>query len=133
MAESGVFQSLTFKSAEDLSAKRYHIVVASGSAFGEINPTIGQALAATNTNIVGVLVTDPSSAQFGTVVYDGKCKVTAGGAITVGVTITTNGSGRAAAAASGDMVIGRALEAGVTDGDVITAKIGPIYRHMGPV
>ena len=54
----------------------------------------------------------------------GEMKVVAGGAITVHNAITTNGSGRAAAAASNDMLIGVALEAAGADGEGYMEAMG---------
>lgn len=118
MAEFGRLETITLQAAADLSAKQYHVMRASAAA------ACNQASDAVNQGVIGVLQNKPISGAFATLGIFGKTKIVAGGAITVNALITTNSSGRAAAAASGQMVIGRALEASGADGQVITALVG---------
>lgn len=76
-------------------------------------------------DLIGVLQNKPNSGQAATIAVTGETKVVAGGALTVNTWITTNGSGRAAAATSGDNVIGLVLETAGADGDVVRALIHP--------
>jgi hypothetical protein len=111
----------------DMSAKRYHIVrLVAGSG-------CNIASLATTSAIAGVLINDPKSTETAAIAYSGIGKVTAGGAVTDNVFITTDSSGRATAAGSGDMVIGRALQAAGATGEIITALLMPPFRWSGAV
>lgn len=124
MAEFGRPDVVSAKSAQDFregSLGRYKFVYWSGD--GEVS----LATNATTTALAGVIITDAATNDHCSVAYSGKQKVVAGGAITVNALITTNGSGRATAASSGDMVMGRALEAAGADGQIITCQLNEPY------
>lgn len=53
----------------------------------------------------------------------GRARVVAAGAITAGDRIAPTANGKVQTAASGDVVLGQALDAAAADGDVITAEI----------
>lgn len=128
MAEFGAQQTVTgFKAAADLRGKKYHFVRASAAN------VCNQASDAANSGIIGVLQNNPNTGEAATVAFAGESKVYAGGVINVNAIITTNGSGRAAAAGSGDMGVGRALEAASADGHVITVLLFPPVRWGGAV
>ena len=57
-----------------------------------------------------------------TVAYDGRVTVQAGGTITRGAAVAVGTSGKAKAAASTNVIVGFALEAGV-DGQIITIEL----------
>lgn len=57
-----------------------------------------------------------------TVAYDGRVTVQAGGTITRGAAVAVGTSGKAKAAASTNVIVGYALEAGV-DGQIITIEL----------
>jgi len=57
-----------------------------------------------------------------TVAYDGRVTVKAAGTITRGAAVTSDASGEAVAAASTDIILGYALEAGV-DNQIITVEL----------
>lgn len=123
MAEFGPQETVTgFAAAADLSGKQYHFVRASAAN------ACNQSSLASDTAVLGVLQNNPQSGQAATIAQQGLSKVVAGGSITVNALVTTNGSGRAAAAVSGDMVMGRALEAAANDGEVITVALQPPVR-----
>jgi hypothetical protein len=92
---------------------------------GTVN--VASHAAGAGTTLVGVLQNKPNSGQAATIGVMGESKVVAGGALTVNTWITTNGSGRAAAATSGDNVIGMVLETAGADGDVVRAMIHPAW------
>lgn len=117
MAEFGRQETLTLKAAADLSGKQYHFM---RYIAGQ---TMNQASQAAHALNIGVLQTKPKSDENGTVAYAGLSKVVAGGSVTDGVLITTNGSGRATAVASGGLVLGRALQGATGDGQVITVLL----------
>ena len=125
MAESGDLRTFTLNAAADLSGKRYHLM--RQSAEGSCN----MASLSTNSALVGVLQSKPESGENASIAYLGKSKVVAGGAVTAGVMITNNSSGRAAAVASGGMACGRALQAAGADGEVISVLLFPPVRWNG--
>ena len=127
MAFSNWMESLTFEAEVDLSACMYHAVRL--SAASKINVASDPAASST----FGVLQNNPRAGEFGTVAWLGTTKVVAGGSVTVGALIANNGSGRAAAVASGGVAIGRALEAAGADGDIITALIFAPIRWAGAI
>lgn len=77
---------------------------------------------------VGVLQNNPASGQAANIAYFGHSKVMAGAAITARAYITTNGSGKAVAATSGDMTIGIAVEAAGATDEIISALLFPPVR-----
>lgn len=112
------FQALA---ATDLTACQYHI--ARYSAANQVN--IGSL--ATTEQLCGVIQSVTKSGQSVTVADFGESYVIAGGSITANALITTNGSGRAAAAGSSQMIIGRALEAAAADGNKIKCRLFTPY------
>lgn len=123
MASSGGdYFTLSAKSVGDLSAKQYHFV--RFSAADEIS--VGSFDAAEDW--AGILLNKPSAAgRAATVQFAGESKIVAGGSLTVNDLITTKGDGRAQAATSGDMVIGRVLETAANNGDVVRMVIMPFF------
>jgi len=127
MAEYGDLDTFTLKAAADLSAKRYHIMRASAEGY------CNMASHSTNSTMIGVLINDPQANGHATIAYEGKSKVVAGAAVSANAFITTNGSGRAVAVASGGMACGRALQAASADGEVITCQLFPPIRWAGAI
>ena len=122
MAEFGERLTYTMQAAADLSAVQYHIMRRSAALQTNI------ASEAVSTQNIGVLQNKPAATgRAATIAYAGLSKVVCGAAITDGGLITTNGSGRAAAAGSGDVVVGRALSTTASDGEVLTAVLYPPY------
>lgn len=76
----------------------------------------------------GVLQNKPYVNEAAQVAVFGKSKVFAGGAITAGAPISYDSSGHVIDAVSGDVVIGRALEAATTAGELVSALIFPPVR-----
>lgn len=104
----------------DLSAKQFYFVT--NAADGQVDPT-GDGLLAD-----GVLYNDPDAAgKVAEVAIGGVVKVVSGGSVTRGALIASTAAGKATVAATGDVVLGRALEAGATDGDVIAVLFNPSY------
>lgn len=126
MAEFGNQQLLpASKAAADLTAQQYHVVRLSAA-----NATNLASLATTSA-ISGVLQNKPKTNEACSVAFSGASKITAGGALTANDIITTNSSGRAAVVASGQMAIGRVLEAAAADGDIVSAVLFPPVRWAG--
>jgi len=127
MSFSGNKEMFTLVADADLSGKQYHIMRQSGAL------TCNVASNATESSNCGILQNKPQSGEHATIADKGTSKVVAGGAITAGDHLAVNGSGRAAAAGSGDMAIGRALETAGANGDVIAARIYTPVRWSGAV
>lgn len=107
--------------SEDLSTKQFYIV--QQDANGDIEVAEG----ATDL-LVGVLQNNPASGEPATYRFLGTSKVKAGGTIAVGDWITTDSAGKGIATTTdGNIVIGKALEAGVTD-DIIEVQLS--LQHL---
>lgn len=129
MAETNERMSMTMKAAADLSANRYQIMRFAGERLVNV---ASHAAAAATLSPAGILENTPTSGQNATITYAGITKVMAGGSLTVNTWFTNNGSGRAAAVASGDNAVGIALTGASADGDVITARIFACTGARGP-
>lgn len=112
MATQGVTTIETFEAGQDLSAKQYCFVTMASDM--QIDPT-GAGLAAD-----GVLQNAPAAAgRAAAVAVVGRVKVLAGGTIAAGGNIASSATGTAVAATTGNIVLGKALEAAVS-GQYIT-------------
>lgn len=99
----------TFEAGEDLSAAQFHFVTLESDGQVDLANSAGE-------NAIGVLLNAPDAAgKAATVVISGGVMVEAGGTIAAGAAVQTGADGRALAAASGDVVLGYALEAGVVN------------------
>lgn len=114
-----------FSAAADLTGKQYTAVRASAA-----NAT-NLASDATNSGVIGVLQNKPKSGEAASIAFMGLSKMRAGGALTVNTILTYNSSGKAAAVASGQMAIGRNIEAAGNDEDVVTVLLFPPVRWAG--
>lgn len=121
-AEGGPFEAVTLEADADLSDYQYRVMRISGARRCNVNT------GDTNTTVIGVLQNNPSSQQAATVAFIGRSKVKCGAAVTAGGYITSNASGKAIDAGSGDMVIGRALEATNAEDEVFQALLQPAFR-----
>lgn len=74
---------------------------------------------------LGILQNKPYAGEAAQVCIFGMSKVFAGGTITAGAPISYDSSGHVIDALSGDVVIGRGLEAATTAGEKVTAFIFP--------
>ena len=128
MAEFGDYTGISAKASADLREARY--TIQRFTAAGECN-IASNAAATAVLGAAGVLQNKPNSGQAMELAITGESKVVAGEAVTANTLITTNGSGRAAEAGSGDIVVGRALVAAVQDGDVIRAWLMDPMRMIG--
>lgn len=109
----------------DLTAKQYHLMryVATEK--------VDQASEAVQSKNIGVLLNKPKSGEGATIADGGIVPLVAGAAITAGDVLATNGSGRAAAVASGQIAMARALTAAGADGETITARMFRPFRWSG--
>lgn len=74
---------------------------------------------------VGVLQDSPRSGRAARVAINGETMAMAGAAITAGVPISHNASGRVITATSGLAILGFALESSGADGDIIRCLLQP--------
>ena len=111
----------------DLSAQQYNLMQDIG------NGRIKVASEAVNFAIAGVLMNKPAAAgRHASVAYRGAGKVRIGAAVnTIQAYLTTNGSGRAIVASSGEVIFGKARETGTADGDIISVELIEPFRLSG--
>lgn len=105
----------TFIAGEDLSSAQFKFVTLESDGQIDLADAAGE-------NAIGVLLNDPASGEAATVAVSGKVMVTSGGTIAAGAQIQTDASGDALTAATGDVVLGYALEAAV-DGQVFAIEL----------
>ena len=105
----------TFIAGEDLSSAQFKFVTLESDGQIDLADAAGE-------NAIGVLLNDPAAGEAATVAISGKVMVTSGGTIAAGAQIQTDASGDALTAATGDVVLGYALEAAV-DGQVFAIEL----------
>lgn len=106
----------TFEAGEDLSAAQFHFVTLESDGQVDLADAAGE-------NCIGVLLNAPAAAgRAATVAISGKVMVEAGATVAAGAALQTNAAGEAITAATGDYIMGYALEAGV-DGQVIAMEL----------
>jgi len=119
MATQNITGFKSFEAGADLSAKQFYFV--SVSADGQIDATGDGAYA------VGVLQDKPAAqgraAQVATTFGD-IVKVVCGGTVTRGGPVASDANGAAVNAASGDVILGEALETGAS-GEIISIVFAP--------
>ena len=107
MATQDNMLCVTLEAGADLSTKQFYFV--SVAADGQIDPT-GDGLDAD-----GVLQDAPAAAgRAALVAIAGKVKVVCGGVVTRGGPVASDASGTAVNPATGDIILGTALETGAT-------------------
>lgn len=107
MATQDNMLCVTLEAGADLSTKQFYFV--SVASDGQIDPT-GDGLDAD-----GVLQDAPAAAgRAALVAIAGKVKVVCGGVVTRGGPVASDASGTAVNAASGDIILGVALETGAS-------------------
>jgi len=108
---------ITLEAGQDLSTKQFYFV--SVAADGQVDPT-GDGLSAD-----GVLQNDPAAAgRAATVAIGGVTKVMCGGVVTKGGPVASDANGTAVNPATGDVILGTALETGAS-GSVISMIFQP--------
>lgn len=110
-------QPINFTVTAAGAVPKYHVVQGSVNGYAGLATAVTQAL-------IGVSQNDPAAAgEFMTVAPLGKSRVTAGASLAAYARLTTTASGRVTFAASGNVVIGWALEGATADGDIIPAML----------
>ena len=105
----------TFIAGEDLSSAQFKFVTLESDGQVDLADAAGE-------RAIGVLLNEPTSGKAATVAMTGKVMVVAGAAVTAGAALQTDASGDAITAASGDYVMGYALEDAV-DGQVFAIEL----------
>ena len=98
----------TFVAGEDLSAAQFKFVTLEDDGQVDLADSAGE-------NCIGVLLVEGEAARAVTVVMTGSTMVEAGGTVTNGGAVATDATGRAVDATTGDIIMGYAREAGVTN------------------
>lgn len=114
----------------DLTAHHLNIVAARTANCVDVASLSNPALTA---GPIGVLYNKPKAGQMASVAVFGQARVRAGAAIAVHKMVTTNASGRAVEAASGDIIIGRALGITSADGEILDVLLQPVTRLGGGI
>lgn len=94
----------------DLSGNQYYCVALGAS---------GYALAGLGAAVDGILQDKPGSGESCSVQVDGISKAVAGAAIAKGDAVACDAAGKLKVAATGEYILGRALQAAGADGEVI--------------
>ncbi len=105
----------TFVAGEDLSSAQFKFVTLESDGQIDLADAAGE-------RALGVLLNKPTSGAAATVAMTGKVMVEAGAAVTAGAEIQTDANGDAIAAATGDVVMGYALEDAV-DGQIFAMEL----------
>jgi hypothetical protein len=107
---------------EAMTTKQYYIVQLDASGNIEV------AEGATDL-IVGVLQNKPAAGAAALYRFGGTSKVVSAGSVAIGDWVTTDSAGKAVATTTdGNIVIGRALEVGTTDGDIFEVQLS--IQHL---
>lgn len=100
----------TYIAGADLSTKQYTFVVASDA--NVVTAGAGEAA-------IGVLWNDPEATRAASVVQGGDPHVYAGEAIAAGVDIASDAAGKAVAAGTGDVILGKTRHAVAAADDLV--------------
>lgn len=117
MAYMENIKTATYEAGESLAAKQYYFVKLSA---GKV------VLATDGSDAIGILLNTPASGEAATVALidgAGKCKILCGGTIAQDAYVASDGNGKAITAATSDVILGQALEAGAS-GRYITIALG---------
>jgi len=108
------FKIGTEVAAADLSSNQYYCV--------ELSST-GWVLTGDGEAVDGVLQDKPESGQSAEVMIDGVSKCVSAAAIAKGANVSSAASGKVETSATGNYILGRALEASGGDGEVIAVAL----------
>lgn len=105
----------TFIAGEDLSSAQFKFVTLEADGQVDLADAAGE-------RAIGVLLNEPTAGKAATVAMTGKVMVEAGASVTAGDALQTDANGDAITAATGDYVMGYALEDAV-DGQVFAIEL----------
>lgn len=107
---------------EAMTTKQYYIVQLDASG----NIEVGEG--ATDL-LVGVLQNKPDAGEAALYRFLGTSKVVSAGSVAIGDWVTSDSAGKAVTTTTdGNITIGRALEAGTTDGDIFEVQLA--IQHL---
>lgn len=111
MAREENLESITLEASGDLSANQFFFVSIDSN---------GEAVVVTAAGARAyVLQNDPKAqGEAANVGFSGRTRITAGASFTAGDNISSNASGKAVTSATGNAILGTALEDAGADGDV---------------
>lgn len=124
----GEVAAVSMQAAADLRLFQYHIVRMAGANMVNVASHDGAAF---QLGAFGVLQNKPNTNEAASVGRAGESAIIAGASYDEGDMLTTNGSGRAVAATSGDIVIAQAIEAATADGQERLAVLCTPWRLVG--
>jgi len=112
MAYEECIKTISRPASGDLSSNQFYFV--------DINASGQVATAGDGADAVGVLQNDPDTAgHAANVAINGVSRVSAGAGVSQGDDVASDTNGQAVTAASGDVVLGKALEAASGSGSII--------------
>lgn len=118
MSQSNALQKLPFIAGASLISSMNLLVKA--------DSTEGQVIVSTaDARVLGVLDNKPASGQEAAVIVSGSAKIVAGGNITYGAYIVSDGSGQAIVKTAEVNIVGIALQAGAS-GDLVEVLLMPL-------
>lgn len=113
---------ISFNAGADLSSSQF---------FGVDLDSSGNVVAAGDGAVfIGILQNKPASGGQALVCVSGKCKAIAGGSVTAGQSIASDGSGEMVTAVPGDFAKGVAAES-ASDGEIFSLVLMPHTNHVG--
>ena len=116
----------TMVAKQDMRTKQYRILRASAANECQVASFAGGGA----DEVIGVLQNKPNNNEHAAVGFAGVSKVIAGAAVTANRLVTTDGSGQAIHASSGDWILGQALTAAGAAGESISALLGMPAQHL---
>jgi len=90
--------------------------------FAKMDAAAKAVLAGDGEGTIGVIAVGAETGNACTITHSGKVMVKCGGAVTIADDVAIDAAGKAVNAASGDIIVGRAYEAGV-DGQIIAIEL----------
>lgn len=118
-------RAITMEAAGDLSAAGQFRFVAKNTTDNQV-----AVVASAGTAAMGVLLNKPDAAgRDAEVAFAGRVKVVAGGTVTAGDLVQSDGSGDAITASTGDFVLGTCLVGGA-DGELIEVLLGSNHLNV---
>ena len=105
----------TLIAAADLTAKQH--------LFAAMDAAGKAAVCGDGAQAIGVIEAGSIAGGASTITVSGKVMVKCGGTVTIGDDVASDAAGKAVNAAAGDIILGRAYEAGVTD-QLIAIELG---------
>ena len=104
----------TLIAGEDLSTSQF--------LFAKMDAAANAVLCGNGDGTIGIIAVGAASGNACTITHSGKVMVKCGGTVTIGDDVGIDAAGKAVNAASGDIIVGRAYEAGV-DGQIIAIEL----------